>query len=89
MFTCMLRSLVQPDVISFSSSISACETGHQWEKALDLFTVMQRSLVFKPDVISFISSITACEKGQQWERAFELLLALQRHLFGQMYHAKL
>jgi pentatricopeptide repeat domain-containing protein 1 len=63
---------VKPDVITYNASISACEKGGQWEKALQLLEEMRAKGV-EPDVILYSASISACEKGGQWEKALQLL----------------
>eukprot|EP00966_Prymnesium_polylepis_P093678 2167735-Prymnesium_polylepis.1 len=57
---------VEPNEFSFSASISACEKGGQWERALSLLDDMQRRGV-RPNMFSFNAAISACEKGGQWE----------------------
>ncbi len=59
---------VNPDVITYSSAISACEKGGQWQRALDLLARCE-SAGIKPNVITYNSAISACEKGRQWQRA--------------------
>ena len=56
---------MEPNVISYSSAISARSKGQQWEQAL--------SSRLEPNVISYSSAISACSKGQQWEQALSLL----------------
>ena len=63
---------IEPDVITYSAAISACEKGGQWKHALRVLEEM-RSSGTKPTVISYSAAISACEKGGQWERALELL----------------
>jgi len=63
---------VQPDVISYSATISACEKGGKWEKALELLSEMENRNV-QPDVISYSATISACEKGGKRDKALELL----------------
>jgi pentatricopeptide repeat domain-containing protein 1 len=63
---------VQPDVIGFSATISACQKGGQWQKALSVFAAMPEATV-KPNVISFDAAIGACEKGGQRQMALILL----------------
>jgi pentatricopeptide repeat protein len=72
----MIDRGIDPDVITFSAAISACTTGGQWEKALDLFREMQ-SRGIDPDVITFSAAISACEKGRQWEKALDLFREMQ------------
>ena len=61
-----------PNVITYDATISACEKGHQPERALDLLAEMQRRDQ-EPDVIKYNATTSACEKGQQSERALALL----------------
>ena len=67
---------VQPNEISYSAAISACEKGQQWERALGLLAQMEEHGV-QPNVISYSAAISACEKGQQWERALALLAQME------------
>ena len=53
-----------PSVITYSALTSACEQGQNPERALGLFTAMQRQGMM-PDVIIYTALISACEKGQQ------------------------
>ena len=62
---------VEPDVISYNATISACEKGMQWEKALALFYEM-KGVGLVPTVISYNSVISALGKGRQWEKALEI-----------------
>ena len=66
---------VQPDVISYSAAISACEKGGQWEPALELLQKMQDRKV-QPNVISYNAAISACGRACEWDYA--------RRLFAQM-----
>eukprot|EP00913_Durusdinium_trenchii_P031412 g29409.t1 len=54
------------DVISFNSTISACEKGHEWPTALALFEQMPEMQV-QADLITFNSTMSALEKGSQWQ----------------------
>ena len=53
----MPQRRLDPDVISFSAAISACEKSEQWEKALELLDEMQQRKL-EPDVISFSAAIS-------------------------------
>jgi len=62
---------IQPNVISYSAAISACEKGGQWQEALKLFREMSEKGI-QPNVISYSAAISACEKGGQWQEALKL-----------------
>ncbi|CAK0795975.1 unnamed protein product [Prorocentrum cordatum] len=56
----------------YSSGISACEKGEQWQRALALLgDIWGAKLV--PNVFSYSAGISACEKGGQWQSALALL----------------
>ena len=59
----MRSSWQEPDVISYSAAISACEKGLQCEEALSLLPKMRNSWQ-EPNVISYNVAISACEKGR-------------------------
>ncbi len=63
---------IQPNVITYSSAISACEKGGQRLRALDLWECCV-SAVMQPDVITYNAAISACGKGGKWQRAVDLL----------------
>ena len=68
----MIRCGIEPNVISYSSAISACEKEKQWGRTLNVLQEMTDRGIM-PDVISYNSAISACEKGKQWEKAVALL----------------
>ncbi|CAE8636633.1 unnamed protein product, partial [Polarella glacialis] len=51
-----------PDVITFSTSMTSCTQGQQWEAALQLFAEMGRQEV-RPDIVACGSCIAACDVG--------------------------
>ena len=61
-----------PDVVTWSTAITACEKGQQWEGAFALLQEMGHQLL-TPDAVSWNAAISACEMGKQWERALALL----------------
>eukprot|EP00438_Fugacium_kawagutii_P017746 Skav203039 [mRNA] locus=scaffold583:621631:624454:+ [translate_table: standard] len=67
----MPRKQVTPNVISYSSAISAFAKGGDWQMALDLLQEMQTAAT-PPNVISYNAAISACEKGKHWEMALRL-----------------
>ena len=60
------------NVFTYSATISACEKGGQWERALSLFRQMREEGV-QPNGISYCATLAACDKGGQWEIALALL----------------
>ena len=52
------------------AAISACGTGMQWQRALDLIGEMH-SKGLQANVITYSAAISACEKGNQWQPALE------------------
>ena len=60
----MRRSGLEPNVITFSALISACEKGQQWQLALGFLEEMRWSGL-ELNVITVNAVISACEKGQQ------------------------
>ena len=72
----MQAKRVEPNVISYTSSINACVKGAQPEQGLEPLREMQAKRV-EPDVISYSATIRACEKGAQPEQTLELLREMQ------------
>ena len=73
---------VEPDEISYSAALSACEKPLQWQQALGILSAMQRLQRLEPNAIN------ACEKGEQWqhEDAFgDAALQVTRSLSTQPY----
>ncbi|CAK0895180.1 unnamed protein product [Prorocentrum cordatum] len=68
---------IPPDVITYSTLISACEKGKQTGRALELFEQMQTEGIV-PDVITYNTAISACEKGRQSTRAWQLFEQMQK-----------
>ena len=65
-----------PDVVSYSTAISACEKGKRWQEALQLLLEMLQEMLHRsltPNVVSHSAAISACEKGKHWEEALCLL----------------
>ncbi|CAK0806222.1 unnamed protein product [Prorocentrum cordatum] len=68
----MVKTKLEPTVISYRAWISACEKGQQWQRALSLLSEMVETKL-KPAAISYNAWISPCGKGQQWQRALSLL----------------
>ena len=56
---------LSPNVITYSSAISACGQSYQWQMAVQLFDDMQWKYLW-PNVITFNALISACGHGLQW-----------------------
>lgn len=67
-----LSVLNSANVISYSSSISACEKKSAWPLALDIL----RKMSVKPDVYSWSSCITAGGKEARWQVAMRLMTGM-------------
>ncbi|CAE8591211.1 unnamed protein product, partial [Polarella glacialis] len=65
-------SRLSPDVVTYSSAISACSRGQEWQLAVSLLrTAAEQGIAL--DVIAYSSVLSACEKSPRWEVALELL----------------
>jgi pentatricopeptide repeat protein len=67
----MTEQGVEPDTITYSALISACEKSGQWQKAVEIFGWMSMRRI-EPNVYTYSALISACEKGGQWELAIEV-----------------
>ena len=65
-FASMEHQRVQPNVITFSSLISACEKAKNPKRALEIFDSIEHQRL-QPNVITFSSLISAFEKGKNPE----------------------
>ncbi len=74
---CMDRLGLEPNVVTYNATISACVKGLQWAKALELLASMDRRGL-EPDVETYNATISACVKGLQWAKALELLASMDR-----------
>ena len=48
-----------------------CSAGGQWEKARDLFELMQQQGC-TPDVVTYTALISAFERGGKWQLALQV-----------------
>ena len=73
----MQEENIRPDVVTYSSVISACEAAGEWQRALGaLQKVMDEndegSEYAGLNLYCFNAAISACEKGGAWVEALEL-----------------
>ena len=52
---------IELNIISYNATISACEKGGEWEKALQLFKETNHNGI-DPNIISYNATISAREK---------------------------
>mmetsp|Transcript_40075 Transcript_40075/g.114658 ORF Transcript_40075/g.114658 Transcript_40075/m.114658 type:complete len:96 (+) Transcript_40075:382-669(+) len=72
----MQRSVVSPNVISFSAAISACDRAGQWVQALALLAAALAAGL-EPDVFAFSAAISACSTAGLGQAAVKLLNEMQ------------
>ena len=72
LFAEMQQKGLQPDLITYSTVISACGNGGDAERALQLFVEMQQKGL-QPDVITYTAVISACGKGLLAKSALQVL----------------
>jgi pentatricopeptide repeat protein len=64
---------LEPNVITLSAAISACEKGGQWQKALELLESME-SRGLEPDVIMLSAAIEAVDAASQYQIAMDIMM---------------
>ena len=62
---------VAPNVLTYTTLMSACTRAGQWEKALQAFAKMEGAGL-QPDVLAYNSAISACAAAGGWEKAWAL-----------------
>ena len=77
LFHAMLEDTVQPNVLSCSATISACEKAGRWQQALFLLFDAPTARI-EVNVVSGNAAISACEKASQWQQALELFKWMSR-----------
>lgn len=68
----MQTSALQPSVICYSATMSACFRSAQWQRSLLCFDSLRASGC-PPNAITFSAAISACYRGGLWVEALELL----------------
>jgi len=68
----------EPDVFTFSATISACETAGMWQLALNLLHRMFQYQL-EPNGICFSAAISACRVPGEWQHACDLLQQIFIH----------
>jgi pentatricopeptide repeat protein len=68
---------IQPNVISYSAAISACEKGRQYQKALDLLSKMEERGI-QLNVISYSAAIECLFAAGKFGRALSIVQSGQK-----------
>mmetsp|Transcript_6182 Transcript_6182/g.20777 ORF Transcript_6182/g.20777 Transcript_6182/m.20777 type:complete len:562 (+) Transcript_6182:785-2470(+) len=71
----MLELEVEPNTVTYSALVTACEKGGQWERAFEVVETMRAKGV-KPNEYTFAALISACEKCGHVKgalRAYEMM----------------
>ncbi|KAL7541143.1 hypothetical protein ACHAXR_012084 [Thalassiosira sp. AJA248-18] len=69
---CQREPGVNPDLITFTTTMKACARGRQAGKAMELFRVA-KDTGMKLDVYCYTTAMDACAKGKRWKQALNLL----------------
>eukprot|EP00959_Pyramimonas_sp_CCMP1952_P237335 4960406-Pyramimonas_sp.AAC.1 len=65
----MQNAKAEPSVICYSSGMSACTNGKQWQRALSLLSEVREAKV-APSLIRYNAGASAGKKRGQWQQAF-------------------
>ncbi|CAJ1330233.1 unnamed protein product [Effrenium voratum] len=76
----LLSQLPAPDVISYSSAMSACQRLSKWRLVLHLFAQLRRSphLTKQRDAVCFYTALSACANAQRWRHVLDLFEDMTR-----------
>jgi len=74
LFRRMQEEGLTPDIQTYSSVISACESAGQWQRAIGILRTMtsEDTTSHGPNKFCFNAAIAACQKGGAWLEAVEL-----------------
>ncbi|CAJ1445214.1 unnamed protein product, partial [Effrenium voratum] len=72
---------LQPDLISFSALVTACERAGSWGPALEIFRQMPRRAL-EVDTSCCNAAVSACCKGQSWTWGVQLFSEMFRWHFA-------
>lgn len=69
---CQREPGVNPDLVTFTTTMRACARAKKADKAMDIFRVV-KDLGVKMDVYCYTTAMDACAKGGKWKMALSLL----------------
>ena len=67
-----LAELAKNVAVTFAAAITACNSGGEWQRALELLKDMTKAEVAK-DARIWTSGTRACETGGRWQLALDFL----------------
>ncbi|CAJ1425048.1 unnamed protein product [Effrenium voratum] len=73
----MRRSLLQPDVVTYNTLLSATLRRADWQAACGYLEEMPQVLL-APDEVSFATALATCDQAKQWQVALRLLAQMRR-----------
>lgn len=77
----MLEAIIleglEPDVVSYGTTINSCVKRKQWEESLKFLRKMQSGVV-EPNTISCNAALSASVVGEQWKQALHLFASSQQ-----------
>jgi len=73
-----LRGLGFADRITYNTTMTSCEKGRRWIRALRLFDEMRASCV-APDVVTYNVAVSASKHGARWEDAIRFFDDMSVH----------
>eukprot|EP00439_Symbiodinium_sp_Y106_P045402 s113_g5.t1 len=68
----MDRRSAKPDIVSYSTTVVACEKASEWAAALSLFSFLREASV-QVDAFGVSAALSACGKGGLWALALDML----------------
>ena len=75
LFAVMSEAKSQPNVVSYTAAVSACQKGGHWQAAWKIFVAMPEEW---QDAISYDAAIKACEKGGKGQKTLKTLEAMSK-----------
>ena len=67
---CRHQQMLQPSIITYTATISACEAGSAWQHALELLQEAHGKC--QVNLIGYNAAIGACARAAHWAEALQL-----------------
>jgi pentatricopeptide repeat domain-containing protein 1 len=75
----MEQAGVSPNVITYSSAITACDRAGEWQQALQLQKHMTDVAAVQPNAITYSAVMSALARKGRYSEAIELLNNIKQH----------